>query len=468
MAKRWRLCILPCMRFRIFQQFALLLAALLLPVTSYAGLIRDAEIEHTLQAYARPIFQAAGIPPEDVRIFIVDDPAINAYVAGGLNIFLHTGLIRQASKPGMLIGVIAHETGHIAGAHLSQFQEKSDRATIGSILGALVGAAVVGGAAIAQGHGSQSAGNAGMGIFAGSQSMVQRNFLNDIRLNEQSADHAALGFLDQLDISATGMLEMFETLRRGESGGLAQNPFLTDHPLTTERISTMRNHITESSIPADQVPDGFDAMHARMIAKLVAFTESYETTMNLYPPSDTSVAGRYAHAIAEFKRSHLDAALAGMNSLIKQYPKDAFFYDTKGQILFENGRLADAATAYAQASTLMPRSALILTEYAKVLIAQNNPAELPRAVALLERSKEIDDSYDVTWRQLALAYGNQGKLGLSYEALAEEAALNGDFKTVLQHVARARQDTKGDSSLALQLDDLEREAKAQLKEKKNQ
>lgn len=439
-----------------------------MPATSHAGLIRDAEIENTLQAYARPIFQAADIPPEDVRIFIVDDPAINAYVAGGLNIFLHTGLIRQASKPGMLIGVIAHETGHIAGAHLSQFQEKSNRATIGSILGALVGAAVVGGSMIAQGHVGQGASQAGMGVLMGSQSMAARGFMGDIRLNEQSADHAALRFLDANDISATGMLEMFETLRRAESGGRAQDPFLTDHPLTTERIATMRNHITESSIPADQVPDGFSAMHGRMIAKLAAFTEPYETTMNLYPVSDTSVSGRYARAIAEFRRSHLDAALAGMNALIKQYPKDPFFYDTKGQILFENGKLADAAAAYAQASTLMPKSALILTEYAKVLIAQNNPTALPRAIALLERSKEIDDSYDVTWRQLALAYGNQGKLGLSYAALAEEAALNGDYRTVLQHTARARQNVGNDSSLALQLDDLERDAKAQLKEKRDQ
>ncbi len=433
-----------------------LLAALTLPVTASAGLIRDAEIEYTLGIYAKPIFTAADIDPTSVRILIVSNPEVNAYVSGGLNLFLNTGLIRAATKPGMLIGVIAHETGHISGAHLSQFQEKANRATLGSILGAVVGAAaVIGGA-----------GKAGAGVIMGSQSMANRQFMTDIRINEQSADHAALTFLDANDISATGMLEMFEVLRRQESAMAARDPFLSNHPLSTERIATMRNHINASSIPADQVPAAYAEMHARMIAKLVAFTERYETALALYPLSDTSLAARYARAIAEFKRSKADAALVGINALIAQRPKDAFFYDTKGQILFETGKVEAASATYAKASSLMPDSALIMTEYAKTLIAQNKPAELARAVALLERSKEIDDSYSTSWRQLAIAYGKQGKLGLSYEALAEEAALAGDYDGVIQHVIRARSNAQGDSALLLQLDDLERDAKAQREKKK--
>ena len=430
---------------------------LLLPFSAQAGLIRDAEIENTLYTFSRPIFNSAGIDPESVRIMVVADPEVNAYVAGGLNIFINTGLIREAKNPGMLIGVIAHETGHIAGAHLSQFKEKASRAMLGSIVGAVLGAAAaVGGA-----------GKAGAGIMMGSQSMANRTFLSDIRLNEQSADHAALGFLDANDISATGMLSMFETLRLRESGGVARDKFLSNHPLTTERISTMRNHIKESSIPANQVPEGYAQMHARMVAKLVAFTEPYATTLNLYPVSNTSIAGRYARAIAEFKRSQPAAALTGINSLITQFPKDPFFYDTKGQILFETGKVEAASAAYAKAAALKPDSALIITEYAKTLIAQDKASELSHAIALLERSKEIDDSYNVTWRQLAIAYGKQGKLGLSYEALAEEAALNGDYEGVIQHVARARANAGNDQSLRLQLDDLQSDAKAQLEKKKN-
>lgn len=421
-------------------------------------MIRDAEIEQTLRTYSTPIFQSAGIEPETVRIFVVGSPEVNAYVAGGLNIFINTGLIRVATKPAMLVGVIAHETGHIAGAHLSQFREKSSRAALGSLIGTVLGAA----ASIGGG------GQAGAGIMAASQNMAQRKLLSDIRLNEQSADHAALTYLDDNDISATGMLAMFEALRQRELGGTKQDRFLTDHPLSTERIAAMRNHIKESYIPADKIPAAYVEIHARMIAKLVAFTEPYATTLALYPASDRSVAARYARAIAEFRRSRYAEALAGIDELIKQSPKDPYFYDTRGQIQFENGKLAEAAATYAKASTLKPDSALIKTDYARALIAQEKPNLLPQAIVLLEQSKDLDDSYDLTWRQLAIAYGKQGKLGLSYAALAEEAALSGDTDSVLQHVARARQYAADDSGLKLELDDLERDAKAQRAKKKAQ
>ena len=436
----------------------MLLAALTLPLNAQAGLIRDAETEATLRAYTTPIFTAANIPPETVRLFIVNDPQINAYVAGGLNIFVNTGLIMQAKKPGMLIGVLAHETGHIAGAHLSQFKEKSDRAAIGSLLGVLAGVAA------AAGGGAQ----AGAGIIAGSQGMAMRGLMGEIRVNEASADQAMLRYLDANEMSATGALEMFQTLQRMESGGPRRDQFMSDHPLTTDRIAAMRNHLKQSDIPVDQVPAGFKIMHARMVAKLVAFIESYETTLSLYPPTNTSLEARYARAIAEFRHSNLPVALKTIDGLIKDNPKDAFFYDTKGQFLFENGKIDEAVAAYGKAAGLMPRSSLILTEYAKVLIASNKDTELSHALLLLERSKDLDDTYDVTWRQFALAYGRQGKTGLSYAALAQEASLRGDYRTVLQHVARARQEASNDQSLIISLDDLEHDAKEQMNRKKQE
>jgi predicted Zn-dependent protease len=438
---------------RFLRAASLMAAALAVPFTATAGLIRDAEIEATLAAYSRPIFYAAGIPPESVKLFVVDSPQINAFVAGGLNLFLNTGLIRVAKKPGMLIGVIAHETGHIAGAHLSQLGEKSTRATIGSLIGTAIGVIAVAG----------GAGNAGAGIIVGSQDMATRQLNGEIRAAESAADQAALTYLDASDISATGALEMFETLRRMESGSTKRDLFLSTHPLTTERITAMRNHIAESSIPADQVPEEFNAMHARMIAKLVAFREPYQTTLALYPLTDTSVAARYARAIAEFRRSNLAAALKGMDSLTKEYPKDAYFQDTRGQMLFENGKLKEAMAAYAKAAALAADSPLILTDYAKTIIALDKASELPHALLLLERARDMDNTNAGTWRQFAIAYSKQGKQAHSYHALAEEAALAGDAKTVLKHAARARAAGDMDASLTYALDDLEREAKEQRK-----
>lgn len=434
--------------------FAAMVFALAPLAANAGGLIRDAEIEHTLRLYADPIFTVADITPSSVRLLIVQDPTINAYVAGGLNMFLHTGLIRAATKPSMLIGVMAHETGHIAGAHLSQMSEKSSRATLGAAIGALLGVAAV----------LSGASQAGGGILAGSQSMAQRQFIGDIRLNENSADQAALTFLDSLDYSASGMLEMFETLRRQEAGAATRlDPFLRDHPLTSDRITAMQNHIAQRPMKEDGLPSSFAMLHARMEAKLAGFTDSYEQVQIEYPPSDTSLPARYARAIAEFKHHNVPAALSGMRALIKENPSDAFFYDTLGQILFESGQVKEANAAYANATRLMPSSALILTDYARTFTAQNKPELLPRATNLLEQSVTIDDSYDVTWRELAVAYGKQGKLGQSYMALAEEAELNGDYKTALQHLARAREHAKDDPVLSLKLDDLEHDAKAQLK-----
>ncbi len=432
------------------------LAIALPPLSASAGLIRDAEIESTLRAYSDPIFISADIPSESVRIFIVDSPQVNAFVAGGLNMFLHTGLILHAETPEMLIGVIAHETGHIAGAHLSQMRDKSSRASLGGLLGALLGAAAA----------ASGAGNAGAGIIAGSQQMAARGFLSDIRRDEQSADHAALRYLDENGISSEGMLAMFELLRRRETGGSKPDPYLLTHPLSSDRIATMRNHLKDNPRAA-AVSSPFTAMHARMQAKLIAFTEPYERTLIRYPATDSSVAGRYARAIAEFRRSRFDAALEGIDALIKQSPKDPYFYDTKGQILFESGRPALAAAAYAKASNLKPNSALILTDYARALIAQEKPELLAQAIALLERARTHDDSYAMTWRQLAIAYGKQGKLGQSYRALAEESALTGDFDSALQHLLRARNEAGSNAALAIALDDLERDIKNQRQRKKD-
>ncbi|MEJ0009624.1 MAG: M48 family metalloprotease [Alphaproteobacteria bacterium] len=442
------------------RRMALLLscfAAFLLPVESFAvGLIRDAEIEDTLRAYANPIFDSAGIPPQDVRILIVSDPSINAYVAGGLNLFLHTGLILATKKPGELIGVIAHETGHIAGAHLSQLNEKSNRATLGAVISALLGAAAVVG-------GSPGAGG---GILMGGMSMSQRGYLSGIRLNEASADQAGAALpRRQRHLGHRHAQHVRDAEAQGRPGlpGPVPHRPPADHR-AHRRHARPRQRIEHPARPGARGLRRAPRAHDRQAAGLHrAVRNDHE-----HLPGERyfgSVAARYARAIAAYRHHDLAGALAGMDALIKEHPRDAFFYDTKGQILFENAKLPEAEAAYGRASSLMPDSALIMTDYAAVLVAAQDRSKLPQAIAMLERSKEMDDSYSTTWRELGMAYGLEGKLGLSYEALAEEAALAGDYKRVLQHVARARQYMSDDPSLGLLLDDLERDAKAQLHHK---
>ncbi len=85
--------------------------------------IRDAEIEEFLRDVTIPIAKAADLNYNNIKIFIIKDSNINAFVSGGQNIFINTGLITKFKKPGAIIGVIAHEIGHIKAGHLARHEE---------------------------------------------------------------------------------------------------------------------------------------------------------------------------------------------------------------------------------------------------------------------------------------------------------------------------------------------------------
>lgn len=392
------------------------------------SLIRDAEIESTLRQYANPLFKAAGLNPDAVHIFIVQSDSVNAFVAGGANIFIHTGLIRACESPDMLIGVIAHETGHIAGGHLARGTEKLRHAQIGAILTYVLGAAA----------GIGGGGDVAAAIIAGGQSVLQRNIMSFTRANEQAADQAALSFLDQTGISAYGMVRVFEVLRRDErQHGGTPDPYVLTHPLSSERITHVENHAEHSSLPQGRFPPEFKIWHERLLAKLTSFIDTPEKTLMRYPISQQSVAARIARAIAYYKMPDLPKALDQMQSLLSEQPKDAFLHELKGQILFENGKISEALESYDKAASLSPDSALILISLAEVEIASGTPARLQSAVRHLEHASAKEQTNDKLWHLLATAYGKSGELGKSSLALAEEAVINNDDKQAARHASAA-------------------------------
>lgn len=392
-------------------------------------LIRDAEIEHTLRMYADPIFKIDGLKPSSVRLFIVEDDSLNSYVAGGANMFIHTGLIVACDTPDMLIGVMAHEAGHIVGGHLAQGAEKLKDAQLGSILTFVLGAAA---AAAARNPGAAAA------VIIGGQNSVARNYLAFTRAHEEAADQSALRALGKLNISARGFLKMFDLLRRHErehSG--SPDPYMLTHPLTSIRIEHVRDHVTNSKIPEGQYPHEFDMPHQRMIAKLYGFLKSPEQTLMRYPQSNKSVPARMARAIAYYKMPDIDRSLKEMDSLLAESPNDPFFHELKGQILFENARPKEALASYEQAVKLLPDSPLILADLAKVELGQNDKSLIPSATAHLEKATSLDSSNPSAWRLLSTAYGKEGNTAMAALALGEEAILNDDPKMALQQVNQA-------------------------------
>jgi len=376
-----------------------------------------------------PIWKVAGLDPNALHIYLIQDKQLNSFVAGGQNEFINTGLILRAKTPNQLIGVLAHETGHIAGGHLTRFQDAVRNASIEGIIAMVVGAA----ATVA---GKGSGGGAGM---LPAEGVAERAFLQYSVGQEAAADQAALSFLDRSSQSARGLLEFFQILQGEELlSGVRIDPYLRSHPLTSQRIEYVRNHVERSRF--SDVPDSAANVELlkRIKAKLDAFISPPSSTLAAYPEKDRSVVARYARAIAYYRIPQLDKALPAIDGLIRDFPKDPYFRELKGQMLFENGRIADAIPPYEEAIRLAPGAPLLRISLAQAYIEANDPAMNKRAIAHLNDALRTEDKETGAWRLLATAYGRDNQMGMAALALAEEGLSAGKKKVAQQQANRAK------------------------------
>jgi predicted Zn-dependent protease len=394
------------------------------------SLIRDAEIESIIHGYAEPIFAAAGIDPEAVNIYIVNDNSLNAAVAGGQNLFLFTGLLMRADVPNQLIGVIAHETGHIAGGHVARTQDKLETVSAELILAYILGI----GAALATGEGA-----AGAAVMGASQSMIIRNLLSYTRTQEAAADQAALGYLDATGQSSRGLAEFMNILRQKEQlFGTNFDPYLRSHPLTLERIDVAERHAATSPFGDAVDPPERMVQHERMRAKLIGFLRELPDVLRDYPESLQTLPARYARAVAYYRANQLDKAFVELDSLIAEFPDDPYFLELKGQILYEHGRTEESREYYAASVARAPDQPLLKLGYAQTLIALDK-AELDKQAVEELGSVVVDEPRNtVAWRLLSIAYGRNGEPGMAALALAEAAAARGDRDEAKQKAAAAQ------------------------------
>lgn len=392
-------------------------------------LLRDAEIESTLRTFATPVFKAAGLDPQAVHIYIVDDPRLNSFVAGGQNIFMNSGTILRATSANQLVGIMAHETGHIADGHLVRSTQMMKNAMIESIIGM-----VLGGAAAVTAHG-----NGGAGAIIAGESVGQRAYLRNSITIEASADQAALKFLDRSHQSARGLLQFFEILEQEEFlTAQHQDPYLQNHPLTQERIDYVREHVKNSPWSNAKEPPGWARLDELMKAKLYAFLSDPQTVLQHYKADDHSEAARYARAIAYYRIPELKHALPLIDGLIKDYPKDPYYPELKGQMLFENGHVADAVAPYEHAVSLMPDQPLLNIELAQVLLETGNPKLIGRARDALNVALNTEPDNAEAWRFLAIAYGRGGNDAMATLALAEQNMAQGNYRQARLQAQRAQ------------------------------
>lgn len=393
------------------------------------SLLRDAEIEADIHTMMTPIWKAAGLDPDAVHVYLVADDSINSFIAGGQNIFINSGLVLRAKTPNQLIGVLAHETGHIAGGHLYKGAEAMHDASIEEILAMAAGAAATV-AARGSGGGAALLGAAGVG---------ERSYLQFSVTQEATADHAAMNFLDATHESARGLLQFFEMMQSEEMlTGEHEDAYLTDHPLTQERIDYVRDHVDRSPYANAPDPPAYVAMLARIQTKLAAFTEPPSTTLAKYSEQDRSVLARYARAIAEYRIPELDKALPIIDGLIRDDPSDPYFRELKGQMLFENGHVKEAVKPYEAALRRDPSAALLRIELAQVYVENHDPAQNRLAIAYLSDALRTEDKDVDAWHLLATAYGRDNQFGMAALSLAEEGLAADNKKDAVQEAGRAQ------------------------------
>lgn len=406
------------------------------------SLISDEETEQLLDKITKPLFDAAGISFKKNNIYIVDDASLNAFVSDGNRLFVHTGTIIAADSANELSGVIAHETGHIAGGHILR-QKLKDR-EMQEIN--LVSALLAGTAAAASGRG-----DAAMAVLLGSQSSTLNHYLQYRTSEERSADEYAVKALSQTHQSPQGILTFMKRIaKQNNLNGVDETPYFRTHPVTRERISFFEKALSES---AYENKAQYEEEFARVKAKLFAYLNTPEKTLRKYPLTDNSTAAQYARAIAAFKKLQFDTAQQDLDKLLQKEPNNPYFYELKGQIALETGKPNEAEKYYRQAVKLQPNSALLQISLAQAII-ENTPTQnkLQEAINLLNKSLLVRP---MSFSQLLLAraYGALGNNAAAQYAAAEYSARIGAVETA-KHQAEEAKAANPSAQLSLKIDDL--------------
>ncbi|OJW73915.1 MAG: peptidase M48 [Sphingomonadales bacterium 63-6] len=447
---------------RILARLAALLAALQLAIQPAAAqsILRDAETEQLLQDMVDPLAEAAGLGKGAVEIVLVQDNSINAFVAGGQRIYIHSGLINAADTANEVQGVMAHELGHITGGHIIRSSEGISQATNITIVSLLLGVAAI----------AAGAGEAGMGILAAGQQAAMGKYLAFSRVQESSADAASVDFLSKAGISGRGSIEFFKKLQNLEFRyGVSQDDeagFSRTHPLTGDRITNLERDFQRD--PAWNKPNDpkLEERFQRAKAKLYGYLAKPQDTLRAYPTTMTGIPARYARAYAYHKDAQVDKALTETNALIAADPQNPYFLELEGQILLESGRPRDALEPLREATRLTNNTPLIATTFGHALIATENQSNFEEAEQVLKAAVTKDRYNPFAWYQLGVVYAARGDMPRARLASAEQQSMSGQMAMALTSAEAAERGLPTGSPDWLRAQDIAMAAKAELERQK--
>ncbi len=414
-------------------------------------LVRDAEVENLLRDYAAPILRAAGLGNTQLEIILVNDLSYNAFVVDSRRMFMNVGVIANAKTPNEVIGVIAHEVGHIAGNHLVRLRQAAANAQIMAVIGTILGAGAIAAGATSGAGGLGQGGGAALGLGMG---MAQRSLLAYQRTEEATADRSAIKYLNATHQSPKGMLDTFKRLADQQLFAARHaDPYVQSHPMARERVSMLENLAKKSEYYNKKDPPELQARHDLARAKLLAFAGSQGAVARTYG-NGTSLPARYARAIVTMQRGNPRDAQRAIDGLIKVQPKNPYFWELKGQALIESGNPGASVSAFEKAVAYAPHEGLMKIWLGYALVATGNKASLNKAVSLLRAGLRQEPNSPLAYSQLAIAEARRGNPALADVATAKSMMLSGQFQTARKFAARAQKRLKRGSPEWLQADDI--------------
>lgn len=392
------------------------------------SVIRDAELERSLKEIAKPLLRAAGLGTSAMRIIVINDNSMNAFVVDHRHIFIHSGLIMRLNSPEALQAVIAHEIAHIANGHLSRRASNARRANRVAAIGLALSVA-----AAAKGEGQ-----AAVGLAAGTASSAQRVFLRHTRAEESSADQAGLRYMASAGIDPSAMNEVLNLFRGQEvlQPG-RQDPYARTHPLTNDRLRAVRGYVAGHKAAARATPPETLYWFNRMEAKLHGFLQNPRTVLRRAEAKGNGETATLRRAVAYHKRPNAKRALAEMNRLLQMRPRDPYYHELKGQILLESRNFGAAVASYRNAANLAKGEPLIAAGLGKALLALDTRASNAEALRVLTAARGRDPGDPNMLRNLALAHAKNGQNAMASVATAERYLTIGRFTEAILHSKRA-------------------------------
>ncbi len=420
---------------RIYNLLFILFSLIYYTDSHATHLIRDSETESIIQELVEPLFKAANVDPNLVKVFIVNDKVLNAYVIDNNNIFINLGLIQYSTKPYPMLAIIAHELGHIAAGHVLQRGNNINNATLGVYTSYLLG--IISAITVDP--------EVGKALIEGGSHLGERVFLNSNRIQEEVADQYALKYLDDAGYSNTGMQNVLNYFSKSEHSSIDQ--YSLTHPLSSRRLLYVQNYQVKNDI----LPISVDKLNRfkRLVVKLDAFSSPINILLDKY--LDESNLSRYARAIIYYRQSKIEESIRQLDLLIKDFPKDPYFHELKGEIFYKVGKIDESIISYEQSLSLSRgNNTLIKLQLSQALLL----SDPKRAVFYLEQATHEEKNSPFIWKQLAIAYGRSGNIGMSYFALAKKAFIETNLSELKKYSKLAIKNLPQSSPYLLQVDDM--------------